>query len=400
MKRKTVVYVLAAFIIVGCKKPYNPPAINSAKSYLVVEGVLNSGPDSTIIKLSHTVNLSAKTTYNPVLGGTVTIESDQNNVYPLQEIGGGKYAIPALNLDSTRKYRLRMLVSGEQYLSDFVPVVNTPPIDSISYDIKGNGMQINVSAHDPKNNTHYYRWDYQETWIFHSNYYSGYVSNGDTVIERQLPANQVYQCWGNDTSSNIVLGSSSALSRDVISNNPVTFVSSTSEKIGTKYSILVRQYALTGEAYNFWKNLKSSSEQLGGIFDPQPTEIASNIHSVSNPSEPVIGYLSAGRVTSKRIFITNTQLPGWVPAPVYPNCALDSLYLDFKPPSATVGVNQENEYFNANKGAGKNYQFIPVQAILVIQRIGGAKIVGHTGSTPECVDCTLRGTNKKPAFWQ
>lgn len=333
-------------------------------------------------------------------GATVTVESDQNNIYPLQEVGGGKYAIPALSLDAARKYRLKILVAGEQYLSDFVPVVDAPPIDSVGFDIKGNGMQINVSAHDPKNNTHYYRWDYQETWIFHSNYYSGYVSNGDTVIERNQITNQIYQCWGNDTSSNIVIGSSTALSRDVISNLPLTFVSSTSEKIGTKYSILVKQYALTGPAYTFWKNLKSSSEQLGGIFDPQPTEISSNIHAVSNPSEPVIGYLSAGRVTSKRIFISDTQLPGWVPAPVYPNCMLDSLYLYYQPASATIGINQENEYFNANRGAGKKVQYIPVQAIIVIAPIGGAVIVGHTGSTPECVDCTLRGTNKKPSFWQ
>ena len=384
----------------GCKKPYNPPAINAPESYLVVEGVLNSGPDSTIIKLSRTVSLPGKTTFNPVQGSTVAIESDQNNIYPLRELGAGKYAIAGLNLDSTRKYRLRMLVSGEQYLSDFVPVVNAPPVDSVGFDIKGNGMQINVSAHDPKSNTHYYRWDYLETWIFHSNYLSGYVSTGDTVIERNFFTNDIYQCWGNDTSSNIVLGSSAALSRDVISNLPLTFVSSTSEKIGTKYSILVRQYALTGPAYAFWKNLKSSSEQLGGVFDPQPIEIASNIHSVSNPSERVIGYMSAGRVTSKRIFIEDSQLPGWVPANPYPDCRLDSLYLYYKPVGATVAVNQENLYFNTNKGANPKFALIPVQAIVVIAQIGGLKIVGHTGSTPECVDCTLRGTNKKPAFWR
>lgn len=384
----------------GCKKPYNPPAVSSSKSYLVVEGVLNSGADSTIIKLSRTVNLSGKTTFNPVTGSTVTVESDQNNTYPLQELGRGRYGIAGLSLDSTRNYRLKMLVSGEQYLSDYVPVVNAPPVDSVGFDIQGNGIQINVSAHDPKNNTHYYRWDYQETWQFHSNYLSGYVSNGDTVIERNFFTNQIYNCWGNDTSSNIVIASSAALSKDVISNAPVTFVSSASEKIGTKYSILVRQYGLTGEAYNFWKNLKSSSEQLGGIFDPQPTEIASNIHAVSNRSERVIGYLSAGRVTSKRIFVEDSQLPGWVPANPYPECRLDSFYFYYKPVGATVAVNQENLYFNTNKGANPKFALIPVQAIVVIAQIGGAKIVGHTGSTPECVDCTLRGTNKKPAFWR
>jgi hypothetical protein len=399
VKSQSALLVIIAFYIVGCKKPYDPPVINSPNSYLVVDGVINNGPDSTIIKLSRTVNLSSKTIFNPVTGGTLAVESDQNTVYPLQELGGGRYGIAGLNLDSTRKYRLRIQASGEQYLSDLVPVVNAPPMDTLGFDIQSNGIQLNVSTHDPKNNTHYYRWDFQETWIFHSNYLSGYVSNGDTVIGRNFVTNEIYQCWGNDTSSTVILGSSARLSKDVISNQPLTFVSSSSEKLGTKYSILVKQYGLTGDAYTFWKNLKSSSEQLGGIFDPQPTQINGNIHSVTNPREPVIGYVSAGRVTSKRIFISDAQLPGWVPAPVYPNCILDSLYLYYKPPGATVGVNQENLYFNVNRGANPRDALIPVQAI-IIRTIVGIKIIGHSGSTPECVDCTLRGTNKQPAFWK
>jgi len=197
----------------------------------------------------------------------------------------------------------------------------------------------------------------------------------------------------------IVLGSSAKLSKNVISNNPVTFVPSTSEKLGSKYSIILREYALTADAYKFWQNIKTNTEQLGSIFDAQPSQISGNIHSTKNPQEPVIGYISAGTVTSKRIFITNQQLPAWVPTQPYPTCVLDSLYLQHYTPGSTIAVNQENQYFNYNKGAGAN-PLIPVSAIVVIQRIGGAKIVGHTGAEPECVDCTLRGTNKQPVFWK
>ena len=129
MKRERVAHALLIFaVVVGCKKPYDPPVINSPGSYLVVEGVINNGADSTIIKLSRTVNLSSKTILNPVIGGTLAVESDQSATYPLQELGGGRYGIAGLNLDSTRKYRLRIQASGEQYLSDLVPVVNAPPI--------------------------------------------------------------------------------------------------------------------------------------------------------------------------------------------------------------------------------------------------------------------------------
>jgi hypothetical protein len=396
-ERCCVLFILLSFF--GCRKAYDPPAITSPSSYLVVNAVIHNSPDSTIITLSRTVNLSAKTTNSPVTGCSLSIESDQNTIYPLKELGNGKYGIAGLSLDSTRKYRLRILAPGDQYLSDFVPVVNAPAVDSVGFDIKSNGIQVNVSTHDPKNATHYYRWDYRETWIFHSNYVSGYVSNGDTVIERK-PSDQVYQCWGNDTSSTIVLASSAALSSDVIANTPVVSVASTSEKLGNKYSIIVREYGLTGDAYTFWKNLKASSESLGGIFDPQPSQINGNIHSLTHPTEPVIGYVSAGRVTSKRIFIADTQLPGWTATPAYTNCPLDSLYLQYYGPNATVPINQENLYFNINRGADLLYYQIPVEALFHISPITGATIIGHTGATPECVDCTLRGTNKQPSFWQ
>ncbi|HWZ03529.1 MAG TPA: DUF4249 domain-containing protein [Mucilaginibacter sp.] len=392
-------YFIIIVVSIGCKKPYNPPAISAPGSYLVIEGVINNGPDSTIFKLSHTVNLSSKTTVNAVSGAVITIESDQNAVYNLTETSAGKYAIGSLNLDNNGKYRLRIKTADDEYLSDFVPVLNSPPVDTVNFDIESNGIQINVSTHDPVNNIKYYRWDYQETWIFHSFFFSGYVSNGDTVIERAFPADEINQCWGNDTSNVIVLGSSAKLSKNVISNNPVTFVPSTSEKLGSKYSIILREYALTADAYKFWQNIKTNTEQLGSIFDAQPSQISGNIHSTKNPQEPVIGYISAGTVTSKRIFITNQQLPAWVPTQPYPTCVLDSLYLQHYTPGSTIAVNQENQYFNYNKGAGAN-PLIPVSAIVVIQRIGGAKIVGHTGAEPECVDCTLRGTNKQPVFWK
>ncbi|MEO3403262.1 DUF4249 family protein [Mucilaginibacter sp. CAU 1740] len=60
----------------GCKKPYTPAIINSDNSYLVVEGVINSGNDSTIISLSKTVKIADTARVNPVNGYTVTVESE------------------------------------------------------------------------------------------------------------------------------------------------------------------------------------------------------------------------------------------------------------------------------------------------------------------------------------
>jgi hypothetical protein len=405
--------IIILLIVMSCRKPYNPPAISSPGSYLVVEGGITSGSDSTIIKLSKTVNLSNKIISNPVLSALLTVESDHGDIFPLTETTNGHYVSAGLNLDNSRKYRLRIKTAGnKEYLSDFVAVENAPAIDTVSYSVQNNGASISVSTHDPQNSTHYYRWDYRETWIIHSKYYSFYKSNGDTVTERDFNTDEIYQCWQSDTSSSINLGSSANLKNDIIVNNPVTFVPSTSEKLGgnhsillsqnnpanSAYSIVVMQHALTSSAYTFWVNLKKNTEQLGSIFDAQPSQINGNIHSTTNPAEPVIGYLSAGSVASKRIFVTNQQIPGnWASGAANDYCKIDSLYFYFIPHGGVVAINQENEFFNYNKGARYNGVQIPVVAIFNRQL---GTIIGHTGAAPECVDCTLRGTNKQPTFWK
>jgi len=386
---------LILILFTGCKKPYDPPGITAPNSYLVVEGVINSGADSTIIKLSKTVNLASNVTLNPLGGAVLTVESDQGAVYPLTETSQGTYTAIGLNLDNTRQYHLRIKTATEQYVSDFVSVENSPPIDSVNFVIQNNGLTIYSNTHDPNNNTKYYRWDYQETWIIHSQFDSFFKSNGDTVLARDYTNDEIYSCWTTTASSTIVLNSSAKLARDVIVDNPIIFIPSSSEKLSSKYSILVRQYALTGDAYSFWQNLKKNTEQLGSIFDAQPSQINGNIHSITHPSEPVIGYISVGSVSSTRIFIANQQLPAWADNPNDPSCILDSFYYAYVPKgSNATPVNQINEYINYNKGATNPE--IPINSISP----PGSPPIGYTASEPSCVDCTLRGTNKQPAFWK
>ena len=300
IKLFTAIAALAMIMVFSCKKPFTPPAIQAPNNYLVVSGVIDAGPDSTFIKLSRTIQLSSKTSNNPVSNALVTVESDQNTSYPLMETRPGIYASAGLNLDNTRKYRLRIKTTDKEYASDYSAVVNSPPIDSISYKIDvASGLTVYANTHDPKNGTRFYRWEYQETWIIKSHYYSYWASNGDTVLPRDLIHDNIYTCWKNDTSSNVVLGSSAALKNDVIFENPITFIPSNSEKFTLEYSILVKQYGLTSNAYNFWTNLKKNTEQLGSIFDAQPSENQGNIHCVTTPSEPVVGFVSIGSSVSQ-----------------------------------------------------------------------------------------------------
>ncbi|MBS1501040.1 MAG: DUF4249 domain-containing protein [Bacteroidetes bacterium] len=379
----------------SCKEPFSPPGnISTDSRYLVIEGFISMN-DSTFIRLSRTKKIDTLRTVFPEAGAQVSIESDANGVFPLAEIKAGTYATPPLNLDPSHKYRVRITTAdNRKYVSDFVPVKNSPPIDSVGFTAQSNGVQIYVNTHDATNASRYYRWDFTETWQFHSMYISGYYSNGSKILARATNQ-QVYSCYGNDSSAHIVIASTNKLVNDVVYQSPVTVIPPTSEKLETKYTIWVRQYALTSDAYTFWQNLQTNTEKLGSIFDALPSQSQSNYHCVSNPAELVIGYLSAGNVTTKRIFISASQLPPTY-SPQYPgSCVLDTAY-DYP---ALADPTVHNPKLD-NILVPLNSPYLPVRGLFIPpdNPFGGPD--AYTFSTRFCVDCTLRGTTAQPPFWK
>src|SRR3569833_1597811 len=227
--------------VCGCQKLYNPKPIKNTQQILVVEGVIDPSGDSTIFKLSYTVQINAKTTVAPELGAVVNVEDDKNGIYPIPEIGNGTYAFPGLNLDLSRKYRLRIRTTdGKEYLSDLVPAKITPPIDSVGFNKKQNSLQVYVSAHDATDKTRYYRWSFDETWLFHAFAASEYISTRKSLVERSIDQ-QIYFCYASSFSPTIVLGTTDKLAHDVVYQSPLTLIKGSSEKVEREYSVLVRQ---------------------------------------------------------------------------------------------------------------------------------------------------------------
>ncbi len=390
--------IITLLSITTCKTPYTPPPITAVNNYLVVEGLINIS-DSTYIKLSRTVGVMSASVVKPELKATITIESNQGGSYPLKELGNGVYATANLNLTSANQYRLRIKTTGgNTYTSDFVQTKVTPPIDSIITNVQPDGIHIGVNAHDAQNNTRYYRWDYSEAWQFVSYFDSHWVSNGMGIVV--VPrTNDVYHCWGDDVSATILLNSTASLSQDILLNSPITFVQSSSEKLSIRYSILIRQYALTKDGYDYWTLLKKNTEQLGSIFDSQPSASIGNLHNVNNPAEPVIGFISVGTVSQTRVYINFTDLPKSYIADYLNNTPYNQYTCDSTVVSVVMRNNlgrvigfPEEDYF-----IHPNPIEIPINQIVPFNPLDSAG--SHSGAIPPCVDCTLRGTNVKPAFW-
>ncbi|MCW3120341.1 MAG: hypothetical protein JWM28_4423, partial [Chitinophagaceae bacterium] len=369
--------LLAIILLISCKETYDPPVVKTNLNLLVVDGFLNNSSDTTLIRLSHTRKLADGTANSAESISQITLEDATGaTLYHFQEMGDGQYIVPGINLDVNKKFKLRIKTAdGKQYASDEIEVKQTPLIDSVSWQMQNNGVRIFVSTHDPQNNTKYYRWDYTDTWEYHSNYFSSYKFENHAVLPRQNDE-LVFQCWKTNHSTDLLLGSSAKLSQDIINLSPIRFIAANSIEISVKYSILVKQYAITKDGYEYLQNLKKISEQLGSIFDAQPSQLTGNIHSLNDPAETVLGFVTASTLNEKRIFIDHEEVKPWN-------------YQVLCDERRIVPLDSLEDFF----GDG---QLIPISEAHDMRGL----LIGYYGGTRGCVDCTTRGgSNKKPDFW-
>lgn len=375
-----ILFLILLLFFIGCKEPFEPNLPVVPQGYLVVEGFINA-QGLTQIKLSRSTPLDQKKTFKAELNASLKIEGEDNTSFSLATLPNGLYTGTA-TIHPERKYRLRIKTKdSKEYLSDFVPVKITPPIDSISWKEEEDGVGIYANTHDPANKTIYYRYEYDETWEIRSAYYAAYMV--DRVLPRQIIIRPtvatdppIFFCWKYDTSSNIILGSSAKLENDILHMQPIVFIPTRDEKIGVRYSIHLRQYALDKEGYQFMEQMRKNTEALGTIFDPQPSLLKGNIHSLSDPNEIVIGYVMATTVQQQRIFISQQQLVkrGFS---IYEEC---------------VEQRVPNNYDSLASHIPPRW---PHTAIME-----AVSLVAYMVSDARCVDCRLRGgINVTPSFW-
>lgn len=386
MRYMKKIFVLSLIVLVtACREKYVPQLTNEpATGYLVVEGFINSGVGPTTITLSRSTKLSNQASFVKETKATVRVENKNNTAsFVLTETAAGVYTYPQLSLSTSDQYRLYIKSSaGKEYVSDYSIVRRTPDIDSISWRRENGGVQIYGNTHDNQSLTKYYQFKYEETWEFTSKYLSNlklfndrnglpnHVGYRDSV--NYSYALNLYRCWKTNIPSNILINTTENLTQDVVSLYPLLYIEPASWKLGILYSINVKEYSMSREGYRFLEALRKNTEQLGSIFDSQPSDNNGNMHCLTTPNEVVIGFVEVSEEKQKRIFISNTQVPGW-------NYVQDCDQVSIKNvPDSLKGISG-------------------IPTTVAESGLTGLDFVYFAPSV--CVDCTLRGVNTKPSFW-
>ena len=371
---------LCCILAVGCKDSFKPVVSSTYKDLLVVEGYIDIG-GITQIKVGRSIDLLDSRSTAPEKDAQVAIIGEDGSTISGSTAANGECTLMTQTLSLAKKYKLRIeLFDKKVYESAFLESKATPEIDNIGFSASETGFNIVLDTHDPNNANRFYTWDYEETWEVRAPFISTHEFRNSQVVLRD-PNINIQRCWANSSSSVILLGSTARLSQDRITAAPITYVAGNSAKLAYLYSILVRQYGLTKEAYEYLEHMKKNTEQIGGIFDPQPSELKGNLICLSDPKEQVMGWISAGKVAQKRIFIRESDKPVSGANWVYPQTC------DVK----VIPLDSLVQYIRANKHI--------VNEMIGTPYPGGPLTYRYTMSDERCIDCRLRGSNIKPSFW-
>ena len=378
----------------SCVEPIEIETI-TYENFLVVEASITDELKQHTIKLSRTFEVD-KSGFNPETGAQVSITDSQNITYGFIEVSSGEYASSTIfKAESNLEYILDVRTKdGRSYKSKKQTLTAAASIEKLTTNIETStegeeGISISVHSFNPNNNSNYYRYKYEETYKISPPFWSDeelrIVSDRRPfrveVIKRTVNNEH---CYKTDLSDEIILTETKSLAEDRV-NFPVRFILDTDFKISNRYSILVKQYVQTFEAYSYFETLKKLSSSENVFNQSQPGFINGNIISETDINEKVIGFFEVSSVSDKRIFFNFKD--------IFPNKDTEYPYsCDFAAPIIFDSFTGESPLVDLIKDNTYTYY--------KVNDTGLPEFEGDYLMVPKvCGDCTVLGSNIKPSFW-
>ncbi|TDP03783.1 DUF4249 domain-containing protein [Flavobacterium sp. 245] len=394
------------FAVFGCTTPYTYQSSSGFEDIIVIESTITNQNKAQVVKLTRSYKLDDKSpTFET--GAVVFVTDNQGNKYDFKQNTENYTSVTPFQAAPDRQYQLHVTTKdGRTYISSNETLPHQTEIESIAANkvTKENqlGVEITVNSYDPTNSSHYYRYEYDETYkVVAPKYYpkkavpvyfpAGSYPPGMVVFEDRTE--DVRTCYSNQSSNELLLTSTNDLSEDRVTDFPVRFIASTDHIIANRYSILVKQYVQSLAAHTFSETLKEISNSGSILSQTQPGFFYGNIKSVDNPGEKVIGYFDVSSYSEKRLFFDFKDLLNGEPTPKYP-------YICPSP----IPDDQTKQYIY-NYCFNKNPEY-ECQGELILNLLSsGTKVYFPTEGTSyilypiECGDCTSYSSNVKPPFW-
>ena len=393
MKNIKIALVTLTLLITSCIEEYKIQEMVPFESPdIVIQGRIASGSES-VFYLSKTQPIGSEETPESILNAEITIVGQNGYESPKAtfDIEEDCYIINTQDLPDNTLYAVLIKAEGETYQSEFQELFITPSIESVSYKEREDGISIHVTSYGDEGNSPYYLWAYEEDWEFHApDNINGL--KGIPVYSKEfydLPFldengnNPYLYCWGHNSSKHINIYNTTILTENTAKEVELFRIPIDDVRISYIYSILVKQYSLSPEGYQYYSLIKKYSEESSGLFTPIPGEVKGNISCISNPDIKVLGYVLASTCQTKRVFIYESDFK-----------QICSEY-----DSGCISAGWGDDFFNLNK--------IYTEGVIAMTYNGelspflNPNLTETIFYTRECIDCrVVKGsTKKRPDFW-
>ena len=324
-KYMTRLAALAATLLsaAACIYPFEVEISHNGEWPLVVEGDILLG-DISSVSLSHVRPFDADPNDFQNFYATGYIEAeDGTRIEGESSLASSPWSPSfrseaALSFDTsaqTGSQRLRLHVTtydaqGQElntYESDWLEPCPAPTIDALTYSHHPEYDELWVGLTMHCNGSHYFRWTFEETWEYHSDVYTNLKYHPETreITFYDFTEPNLYYCWNSAKSSQIDIFSTINQTEDRFEELAFRRISLSDKRLQVMYRIDVYLEAVSENTYNYWNNIKQSSEGQGSIFSPTPSEMASNVHCISDRDVQVVGYLNLSTRASARMYYDN-----------------------------------------------------------------------------------------------
>jgi len=390
----TCIIIFTLLYLSSCVEPFKIKTI-TFDSALVIEASVTNELKTQTVKISRTFRLEESETL-PEENATVQITDNQNNVYFFSENKPGTYTSSTpFEAVLGRDYQLSIKTDDNRtYVSNQQRINSTSSIDNLIVEAKSytqsgvekEGIVITAQSFDANRNANYYRYEYEETYKIIAPLWNPFKLK---ILSEWPPRVKVVQktienrvCYKTDSSNKIIQTETTTLSEDSV-NFSIKHIDKTNFKIRNRYSLLVKQYIQSPEAYNYYKILNKISNSESLFSQTQPGTLIGNIISMDDKNENVLGFFEVTSVSTKRVFFNYSDFYTKNIPPHEEPCTYIAPELIFEGASPLVDNLLSNTYiyFSPNP---KTFEFLTGPYLLVPK---------------SCGDCTVLGSNIKPTFW-
>ena len=409
--RKLLVFPISllGFFCISCVEEFNA-RVENIENLLVVDALITDEFKQHHVELTRVFAFGND---EPLVesGALVRVLDDTGLANLFEEREPGVYSSQnAFAAEQGKSYQLHITTAdGKDYRSTQVILPKAFPVGAMSAKPVSNengdqGVGIFLDNSSNGADPTFFRYEFEETYKIIAPRWEAFrfqvVRNAPCfedpfVVEIVTWEDERRTCFGTAKSQRLIQNTSVELEGSANTNFRLHFLAQDNYIISHRYSINVRQYAQTQDAYSFYERLGDFSSFPDIFSQVQPGFLEGNITQESNPDEMVLGYFEVASVSEERMYFNYEDVFPGEDLPPYPsNCGTLGNPRLWPPGYTCLGPGDcEKDCISS-----LIEQIMTEEVVYAATKEADTLSPYFTWPSP-CGDCTKIGSNIVPEFW-